>query len=62
MLAAFFILSSSLTSLIVEIETKNSLFYDDYSNQYLFTQQTFVHCISKDNFAQKQQKLPLTVI
>lgn len=55
-------LLSLFKTLIKEIETKNSLFCDNYHNQYLFTQQTIEHCISMDNFAQKQQKLPAKVI
>ena len=44
-------LLSLFKPLIIQIETKNSLFYDNYDNQYLFTQQTTEHCISMDNFA-----------
>lgn len=55
-------LLSLFKPLVIEIETKNSLFCDNYDNQYLFTQQTIEHCINKDNFAPKQQKLPPKVI
>ena len=55
-------LLSLFKPLVIEIETKNTLFCDNYDNQYLFTQQAIEHCINKDHFAQKQQKLPPKVI